>query len=157
MSKTETQKAIVSVYMLFAKDDTVLMARRINKKYMSDHYTVPTGHVDNIIDGDRYTVESPTDAVIREGLEETGVIIERQNIELILTQMKPSIDGPEPRLCLYFKITAWEGDLINKEPDQADNFDFYPLDDLPQSLMPELVSAFRAIKEKRALDEFGYL
>jgi ADP-ribose pyrophosphatase YjhB (NUDIX family) len=156
MPQIEVQKAIVSVYMLFAKGDTILMARRINKKYMSDHYTVPTGHVDNIIDGDKFTVESPTDAVIREGLEEAGIHINRDDIELVLTQMKPSIDGPEPRLCLYFKITNWIGNLVNTEPEYADNFDFYPLDDLPQPLMPELVSAFRAIKEKRALDEFGY-
>lgn len=156
MTSIEKQKAIVSVYMLFTKNDDVLMARRINKSYMNNHYTIPTGHVDNIIDGEKTIVEPPIDAVIREGLEEAGVEILVEDVEHVLTQFKPSIDVPEPRICLYFKINKWTGELVNKEPNQADNFAFYSMNKLPEPLMPELASAFKAIAEKRSFDQFGY-
>ena len=156
MPSIEKQKAIICVYMMFMKDSDILMGRRINKKYMSDHYTIPTGHVDNTIEDDKTSNETPVNAVIRESLEEAGVSVAEKDIEHVLTQIKPSDDVPEPRVCLYFKINRWTGELTNQEPDQADNFGFYPVDNLPGPLMPELASAFKAIKENRSFDQFGY-
>lgn len=154
--KIEKQKAILCVYMLFMKGSNVLMSRRVNKSYRSDHYQVPTGHVDRTTKDGTTHNERPIMAVIRESLEEAGVEVKAQDIEHLLTQIKPSDDVPESRVCLYFKIKAWTGELVNLEPESADNFDFYPLDNLPQPLLPELASAFKAIGEKRLFDEFGY-
>lgn len=152
----EKQKAILCVYMLFTKDSDILMSRRINKGYMNNHYQVLTGHMDKTVQDGRNINEKATTAVIRESLEEGGVTVKEEDIEHILTQLKPSDDVPESRVCLYFKINKWTGDLVNLEPEMADNFGFYALDKLPQPLMPELASAFKAIKEKRSFDQYGY-
>jgi ADP-ribose pyrophosphatase YjhB (NUDIX family) len=156
MATTENQKSIVCVYMLFMQNEQVSMSRRVGRAYMNEHYQIPTGHVETITDGDKIIQEKPTTTVIRESLEEAGVIVKEEDVELILTQMKPSIDMPEVRSCLYFKINKWQGELANKEPDKADNFGFYPINNPPQPLAAEIASAFRAINEGRRYDEFGY-
>ncbi|MBC7321216.1 NUDIX domain-containing protein [bacterium] len=84
--------------------------------------------------------ESITDALKREVLEETGLIV--KSYELISVYSHPKYSyishGYEYQMVTFvFKITDWDGTLI-KETDETLNARFLPLEDLKEFDIPPL-------------------
>jgi ADP-ribose pyrophosphatase YjhB (NUDIX family) len=68
----EKFKLIASVYLLFVKDDKILLLRRCNTGYEDGNYGLVAGHLD--------AHESLTQAAIREAKEESGVDINPEDL-----------------------------------------------------------------------------
>jgi len=70
----ERFKLIISVYVLFVKDEKILMLRRANTGWEDGNYSLVAGHADGN--------EALTEATIREAKEESGVKIEPADLQL---------------------------------------------------------------------------
>ncbi len=72
MSKTERNKAVTAVYLILKREGKILIARRCNTGYQDGNYQLPAGHVD--------AGELPTEAMIREGNEEIGIVLKKDDV-----------------------------------------------------------------------------
>lgn len=90
-----------SVTGLFIKDGQVLAVSRKNNP---NDFGLPGGKLD--------PGETAKEAIIREILEETGLMV--INCEPIFED-KDRVEGGEPRPCLAFLIRSWRGKIKSKE------------------------------------------
>jgi dATP pyrophosphohydrolase len=91
---------ILSEVVLQAEDDTVLLVKRSETdKKRPLQWDVPGGHVD---DGEDFTL-----AAVREVVEETGIVVERSELNLAYTICKQS---DEYNICWLFYVAK-----VNKQ------------------------------------------
>lgn len=114
-----------AVYALFTREDEILLGRRQNTGRWDGYFSPPCGKVE--------PGESVRDGMIREIKEETGVHVEPE--DLVLTHVRHR-NGGQARLQFYFRVTSWDGEITNTEPDLCAGWDWYPMDDLPQKMAP---------------------
>ena len=99
----------VTVHLLFFRGEQVLLLRRFNTGYADGQYSVPAGHLDG--------GETVVAAAAREGLEETGVRIEAN--DLAFSSVVHRKDGDE-RVDFFVHVRHWQGEPVNTEPDKCD-------------------------------------
>jgi 8-oxo-dGTP diphosphatase len=98
--KIKRHPVLLAVYLIFTKDDKVLLLRRENSGFEDGNYSLVAGHVNKN--------ESAIQGAIREGLEEAGVVLKPQNLELVHVMSRLS---ETERIDLFFKVNDWEGVL----------------------------------------------
>ena len=135
----------VTVHLLFFREDQVLLLRRFNTGYADGQYSVPAGH----LDGD----ETVLAAVAREGLEETGVHIEADQIAF--SSVVHRKDGDE-RIDFFVHVRNWHGEPVNTEPDKCDELRWVHLDKLPINVIPYVRKAIQNHRLGVQFDEFGW-
>lgn len=118
-----TQLLIAAVYILFEKDDKILMIHRFNTGYADGKYSLVAGHVEK--------GESFKDAAVRESLEEIGVKIRKQDLEFFHVMYRSTEAGE--RVDMFFSIKKWEGDAVNMEPNKCDELIWVNLNKLPEN------------------------
>ena len=100
----------------------ILLGRRINK-YGAGTYCFPGGRLQKN--------ETFEQCIIRELMEETGLIIKEEDIEII--NLANTIDNTNDTH--YIQVGAfvkkYDGIPEIKEPDKCDDLRFFPLDNLP--------------------------
>ena len=89
----------VTVHLLFFRGDRVLLLRRFNTGYADGQYSVPAGHLDG--------GETVIAAARREGLEETGVRIEAEDVHF--SSVVHRKDGDE-RVDFFVHVRGWQGE-----------------------------------------------
>jgi len=105
------------------RDDAgrVLLQRRAGTEFMNGYYDFPSGHVD--------TGESFTEAAIRELAEETGLIVDESDLEVLhLNQNYLDL----PYINVVFNAKKWSGTPQILESDKCDDQQFFALDALPE-------------------------
>ena len=120
-----------------AKDEILLMQRQ-NTGYMDGCWSLPAGHAD---DG-----ELPIEACIREMEEEIGITVKKEDISFLHCNAHPAIIfGLEGKMyvSLTFRIAKYTGEIQNKEPKKCADIRFFPLDNLPKELPPEVAEMFK--------------
>lgn len=122
-------KLIPAVYILLLRDDEILLLRRANTGYQDGTYSLPSGHLDGN--------ELATTGAVRETKEETGVVIDPQNIKLVHTshRLRRGEVGQE-RIDLFFEVREWQGEVVNAEPAKCDDLSWFPLNKLPKNMLP---------------------
>lgn len=141
----EKFKLIASVYMLFVKDDKILLLRRCNTGYEDGNYGLVAGHLD--------AHESLTSAAIREAKEESGVVIEPEDLEVKTTMHRRQEDE---RVDFFFEVKKWTGDPINTEPEKCDDLSWFPMNDLPSNIIPYIRQAIECYRKGIVYSEFGW-
>ncbi len=71
-------------------------------------------------------------ALIRETKEESGILIEKQDLHLVHTLHKKKNEAT--RIVLYFKANKWTGKLKLGEPNKFKKVDWYSVDELPKGM-----------------------
>jgi 8-oxo-dGTP pyrophosphatase MutT (NUDIX family) len=94
--KKERNKAVPAVYLIFMKDNKVLLGRRKNTTYYDDWYGVPAGHVE--------AGELPTSAGIREAKEEVGLIISPEDMSSAHILYRTAHDATGDRADYFFIV-----------------------------------------------------
>lgn len=125
----------VGVGVMILKDGKVLMAKR-KGALGAGEYGFPGGHLEYM--------ESFEDCAIRETQEETG--IEIKNIRFLFVA---NVKKYNPKHYVYINMIAdWaSGDPQVMEPDKAEGWDWYSMDNLPQGKAMEFEKpAFDAYK-----------
>jgi len=135
----------VTVHLLFIRENQILLARRFNTGYRDGEYSVPAGH----LDGD----ETVFEAGMREAREETGVIIEPNDMRF--SSVMHRIEGDE-RVDFFMQVHNWSGEIVNTEPDKCDDLRWVNLDELPDNTIPYVRQAIANHLQDIAFDEFGW-
>lgn len=139
---------IPAVYVVFRRDNEILLLKRANTGYHDGDYSLPAGHVDG--------GESALTAAIREAKEEVGVTIKPQDMQLIHTQHRVAESEDHERINLFFAANSWQGELVNEEPDKCSEIRWVRTDALPDNLVIELQHALPAIFAGRPYGHFGF-
>lgn len=144
-------KVKVGVFLVLIKDGHVLCLRRANTGIEDGFYVVPMGGLNE--------GETPLEAVVREGLEEVGAILDPNDLTF-LHMMYRKHQQPDGYFFyqqdIYFGAQKFEGTIENKEPHKADRVEFLHLDDLPENMAPCVRRALDCIQQGIAYSEFGH-
>lgn len=146
----ERSSAVIAVYLILHDSRTgkIFLIRRANTGYMDGHWHLPSGHVE---DG-----ELPTVAIIREGLEETGVRVHAVALTLVHISYRLAHDRTGNRLDLFYRTSVWNGTPCNTEPDKCSEVCWVHPTELPTPITPHVAEAIGNIRIGRLSSELGY-
>ena len=119
--------------------------RRFNTGYADGQYSVPAGHLDG--------GETVIDAARREGLEETGVHIEAEDI--VFSSVVHLMAGDE-RVDFFFHGHNWQGEPSITEPYKCDELRWAIVDSLPDTVIPFVRKAIQNHRDGIRFSEFGW-
>ena len=139
------QRFPVAVHLFFLRDSQLLLLRRFNTGYEDGNYSVVAGHVD--------AGETVTQAAIREAEEEIGVDLSSQDIEIVHVMNRKSNDE---RIDFFMVVKRWVGEISNCEPEKCDLLAWYPVDALPQNIIPYVRTAIEEFQTGNIFSEFGW-
>ncbi len=110
--------------------DEVLLQLRRGTGYMDGCWATLAGHVD--------PGESVHEAAVREAAEEAGVVVAPGALVPLTALHRFERGGPavEQRLDAFFEVTTWSGDPTPREPDKTAAMGWFPLDALPDPVVP---------------------
>ncbi len=137
----ERLKLKIAVYCMLVREDKILLSRRFNTGWQDGNYGLPSGHLE--------PDELIIDAVLRETEEEIGIKLGKKNIELVHTMHRKSI-----YIDFYFLAKNWEGEPQNMEPDKCDDLKWFPLDALPENIVPSVKFAIQNYQKEISFSEF---
>lgn len=148
MSGKERFKAVPASYIVFRRGQKVLLLLRKNTGYYDGCWSMPSGHVER--------GESLKTAAIRESLEETGVKLKRESLELIHVMNRPAREPIDTRLDFFFEPKDWQGEPVNMEPQKCAELRWYGINRLPKEMVPEIKYALERIAQGIIESEFGW-
>ncbi len=134
-----------SVNLILLKENKVLLQRRFNTGWMDGKYSFVAGHLDGN--------ESVTKAMMREAFEEINLVFKEKDL---IPATVIHIKWEEEYIEFFFVVTKWEGEPINKEPDQCDDLDWFPIDKLPDNSLPFVKQALENYKNKISFSNMGW-
>ena len=135
-----------AVYLMLIKDGQVLLSRRFQTGYEDGNYSMPAGHLDG--------GETLTEATVREAKEEVGVVVKREDLEL-RHAMHRKASGHE-RVDFFFTAKNWQGEPRIIELHKCDDLKWFPVNDLPQNIIPCVRFAIESVLSNRFYSEFGW-
>jgi len=135
-----------AVYLILFRGNQILLSRRFNTGWMDGHYSLIAGHLDGN--------ESVSRAMMREAKEETGIDIEKKDLEpaTVLHRRYPDQEYVD----FFFICKKWKGEPSVIEKDKCDDMSWFSLDDLPENLLPYIKVAINNYKNKIAFSENGW-
>ncbi|WP_448061033.1 NUDIX hydrolase [Cellulomonas hominis] len=121
---------VAASYVVLRRGDEVLLHLRQGTGYMDGHWACLAGHVD--------PDESADAAAVREVREESGVSIDPADLRPLTTMHRYQVGGPriEQRCDFFYEVTVWQGEPRIIEPDTCAAMGWFPLDDLPEPVVP---------------------
>ncbi|MGW3404853.1 NUDIX hydrolase [Streptomyces zhihengii] len=117
----------------------VLLSRRAGAVYAAGMWHAPSGHVDG-------AHEDVVTAVVRETLEETGLVVHPDDVRAAVAVHHRG-PGGRARIGFFFEATRWTGTPRVREPQVCDAMDWFPLDALPAPMVAYCragIDAYRA-------------
>ena len=135
----------VTVHLLFFRGDQVLLLRRFNTGYADGQYSVPAGHLDG--------GETVIAAARREGLEETGVRIEAEDVAFSSVVHRKDADE---RVDFFVHVRHWQGEPVNAEPEKCDELRWVIVNQLPNNVIPYVQQAIQNHLTGISFHEFGW-
>ncbi|MFZ3054927.1 MAG: NUDIX domain-containing protein [Minisyncoccales bacterium] len=142
----ERFKIIPSVYLIFKKNDKILLSRRFQTGYEDGNYSLVAGHADG--------KETMREALAREVLEEIGVSINCFSLNHVLTMHR--FCGDHERIDLFFTTDVIKGEIKNMEPNKCDDLGWFPVDHLPSNIIPYIDKAIKCYQNGIQYCEFGW-
>ena len=106
------------------------------------------GHVDK--------GETFTQCIIREALEEAGIILKPEDLKVahILQRITTEAENNE-RVEAFITAEKWSGEISIKEPNKCDGMAWFELNNLPENIIPYVRHAINCIQNKIFYSEFG--
>lgn len=131
--------AIPAAYILFVRDDNVLLLRRAGTRYYCGWWALPAGHVEE--------GETPLQCALREAEEEVGIRLQPEQLQHAISMYQSGADTGRTsnnRLDVFFITREWSGEPTNCEPHKASELAWHPLGALPQDLVHSTRAAIDA-------------
>lgn len=133
----EVFRLVSVVHVFLIKDGQVLLLRRKNTGHHDGEYGLPAGKLDG--------GEPLHTAAIREVREECGAVVAPADLTLIGT-MHLRTSGDE-RVDFFFRAEQWTGVIRNMEPDKCDEVSWFPVDALPENIIPFVQEAWNTFRD----------
>lgn len=143
---SERFRVTPAVYGILRDGNKVLFARRANTGYMDGRLSLPAGHFDG--------GETARAVAAREMLEEIGVIIDHDDLNLALV-MHRRVDDHE-RIDFFFEVTKWQNTVTNNEPHKCSELAWFHIDKCPPDVIPEVAFALRQIQNGEVYAEYNF-
>lgn len=146
----ERYKLIPEVFLMLVRDGDILLSRRANTGYFDGHYGLPAGHGEE--------GETMREGTAREAKEEIGLAIDPRELDFALAQHRWCADpgAAHARVGFYFVPKSFVGEPVNHEPDKCDDLRWFPLETLPQNMVPHVRAAIEAYRRGERYDEFEW-
>lgn len=122
----ERFKLVVAVHLILIENRKILLLRRYNTGYEDGNYNVVAGHIDGN--------ESVIKAMQREALEEAGIKIKEEDLEIVHVMHRKSEDRES--IDYFLTCKSYTGKISIMEKDKCDELKFYDLDKLPINVIP---------------------
>lgn len=122
---------VAAAYVVFRRDRDVLLQRRKDTGWMDGHWAAAAaGHVEY--------GESAPDAACREAAEELGVTIGPGDLVPLccMHRSRRTGDPIDERADFFFECRTWAGTPRIMEDAKADGLEWFPLDGLPEPVVP---------------------
>jgi ADP-ribose pyrophosphatase YjhB (NUDIX family) len=143
----ERFKLIPAVYLLLRRNNEVLLLRRANTGYQDGTYSIVAGH----LEGD----ELATTGIAREAKEEAGITVSPTDVRLVHTCHRLSRnEARQERVDLFFEASKWQGEITNAEPEKCDDLSWFPVDQLPDNMLPLVKYVVSHIAQGIAYSEY---
>ncbi len=146
MSSSERFTLRSAVYLFPLKEEKVLLLRRFNTGWMDGMYSLISGHLDGN--------ETVSEAMAREAFEEAKIKIIKEDLEPVTVIHRKSPD--QEYIDFFFVTRKWEGEPTIGEPDKCDDLSWYPINNLPDNLLPHVKEALDNFKSKTPFSESGW-
>ncbi len=144
-------KLKAGVFLFLIQDDKILLLRRYKTGIDDGNYVVPMGGLSG--------KETATAAIIRESVEETGIILKPENIQVchVMHRYHPMPQGLSfEQIDIFYKATSYEGVIENLEPHKCDELKFFPIHNLPVNTAAFIQYAVKCHLQGQFFSEFGW-
>lgn len=135
----------IAVHLFFLCQEQILLLRRHNTGYQDGKFSVVAGHLNG--------GETVTQAAIREAMEEVGVALRPEDLQVVGTMHRKSDDE---RVDFFIAVHGWSGELANCEPDKCSELIWFPMTTLPPDTIPYVRKAIENYLMGVWYDEFGW-
>lgn len=98
--------------------------------------------------------ESAQQALIRESLEEAGMVLTASKLRLVLVIHRQRLDYTTVHF--FFKAEEWSGHIENKEPHKCEHLRWIPIDQLPNNTASVIKVGIKNYRKGIAYDEMGF-
>lgn len=127
----ERFKVTIAVNLLLRREDEILLLKRTNTGNQDGMYSIIAGHLEQD--------ELGTSAIVREALEEVGIVINPKDVKFVqLVQRLPRDETEEEYLDIFYEVDRWQGEPHNNEPEKCSELEWCKIDDLPDTTIPLL-------------------
>lgn len=144
-------KMKVGVFLMLIEGGKILLLRRARTGIEDGMYVLPMGGHDGR--------EPLTQTLIREAREETGLVLQPNDIEVchVVHRFHFMPEGLSfEQMDVYFRAEKYSGVPQNLEPDRCDEVAFYPLNQLPNPISPFIRAALDNVEQGKFFSEFGW-
>ncbi|MDQ6626333.1 MAG: NUDIX domain-containing protein [Verrucomicrobiota bacterium] len=135
---------IPEAHLLLLRESDVLLLRRQNTGYEDGNYSVIAGHIE--------TGETPRQGVAREASEEAGLTIDLQDLTFCHFMHRKC---NEERVSFFFTARRWLGEPRNLEPNKCSGLSWFPVNKLPNNVIPYIKHAIEAMLRGEVYSERG--
>ncbi len=139
-------RLLAACYLLPIKGKKVLLSRRFNTGWKDGWYSLIAGHLDGN--------ESVSDSMIREAKEESGIEIAKKDL-VPLTSVHHKTEDSE-YVDFFFAVKKWKGEPQIKEPNKCDDMSWFPIDKLPEKLLPHVKQIIQNLDSNVPFFEHGW-
>ncbi|MEV7579368.1 NUDIX hydrolase [Streptomyces erythrochromogenes] len=139
---------VVGVHLYLERDGEVLLGlRHPDSAYAASAHHFLAGHCEQ---------ESAVSCLVREAREEAGLVIDPADVDLVHLVHTLDRPGARPRMQLVFRARRWLGEPQLLEPDRCVAWTWWPLDALPDPVVPYARAAIEGIRAGRPYTELGW-
>ncbi len=133
--------------ILFRNGGKLLLAQRKDTGYHDGNYSLPAGHLDGN--------ELATAAAAREAKEELDVDVDPADFRLAHVTHRLGTATTVERIELFFEVRKWQGEPRNAESHKCDHVAWYPVNDLPKNMIPQVRRVIGLIGEGVMYSEYS--
>lgn len=113
--------------------------------------TKPNGGKFTFVGGTIGKQEFAKDALVREAYEEAGILLKKEDLQLVHVLHKHMLD--EQRIILYFKSANWGGEVRSREPFKFKEAQWFSLDNLPKNITGSIRQVLKMYRNGKLYSE----
>jgi len=115
----------VGLTAMVVRNGKILLGERFNTETANGMFAYPGGRMDY--------GETPENGVVREVLEETGLVVNKERMYFLTSKNEYFPEANKHYVSLVFIVEDFEGEPETKEPNKCKGWDWYDPFDLPEN------------------------
>lgn len=142
----EKFKYVGASYLILIKENNILLLKRANTGFMDGYYGLPAGHLDGN--------ETAREGAAREFKEEIGIDVNPLDLKVVHVMHRKA--EKDERIDFFTITEKFSGEIKNCEPEKCSDLSWFPLDNLPQNMIPYVKEGIKNFQENIFYSEWGW-